>query len=119
MPPITHIVIFQYKSDTTTAQKNDIACAFLALRTACLSPNDNPNFTSAGSPYILDIIAGSNNSSEEPARGYEHAYIVTFSSGPQRDYYVNQDPAHDAFKKKVGPLLEKVVVTDFTDGVWT
>jgi len=100
MPYITHIVIFQYTSNTTAEQKADIADSFLALRNDCLSPNDDPNFTAPGSPYILDIIAGSNNSSEESAKGYEHAYIVTFASDAHRDYYVDIDPAHDAFKKK-------------------
>jgi Stress responsive A/B Barrel Domain len=43
---------------------------------------------------------------------------VTFASAQHRDYYVDHDPAHNAFKLLVGPLLEKVVVTDFIDGVW-
>jgi Stress responsive A/B Barrel Domain len=68
MAPLTHIVIFQYKSDTDEAQKTAIAEAFLALRYQCLSP---ANFTSPGDPYILNIIAGSNNSSEDPAKGYQ------------------------------------------------
>ena len=136
MAPLTHIVIFQYKIDTDEAQKTAITEAFLALRDQCLSPD---NFTSPGAPYILNIIAGSNNSSEDPGKGYQvsrhpnrfaiillnispirrqHAYIVTFASAQHRDYYVDHDPAHNAFKLLVGPLLEKVVVTDFVDGVW-
>jgi hypothetical protein len=70
MAPITHVVIFQYKSDTTIEQKQDIAKAFLALRDICLSP-EHANFTSPGTPYIQGIIAGSNNSPEEAAKGYE------------------------------------------------
>ena len=70
MAPLTHIVIFQYKSDTDEAQKKVITEAFLALRIQCLSPA-NANFTSPGAPYILNIIAGSNNSSEDPAKGYQ------------------------------------------------
>jgi hypothetical protein len=133
MALLTHIVIFQYKRDTDEAQKTAIKEAFLALRNKCLSP---ANFTSPGAPYILSIIAGSNNSSEDPAKGYQvsrhadlfaiiflnirrqHAYILTFASAEHRDYYVDHDPAHNAFKLLVGPLLEKVVVSDFIDGVW-
>lgn len=70
MAPITHIVIFQYKIDTTVEQKQDISKAFLALRDTCLSPV-HANFTSPGKPYIQSIIAGSNNSAEEVAQGYE------------------------------------------------
>lgn len=35
-----------------------------------------------------------------------------------RDYYVNDDPAHEEFKKLVGPFIEKAQVVDFTDGVF-
>lgn len=68
MTPLTHIVIFQYKSDTDEAQKTAIKEGFLALRNKCLSP---ANSTPPGAPYILSIIAGSNNSSEDPAKGYQ------------------------------------------------
>ena len=68
MAPLTHIVIFQYKSNTDEAQKTAIAEAFLALRNQCLSPANSTS--SPGAPYILNIIAGSNNSSEDPAKGY-------------------------------------------------
>ena len=55
--------------------------------------------------------------------GHQHTYVVTFASPIHRDYYVRlnpkfADPAHAAFKEIVGPLLEKVVVTDFRNGVW-
>jgi len=48
---------------------------------------------------------------------------VTFASPDHRDYYVGlnpdfADPAHVAFKELVAPLVEKVVVTDFTNGLW-
>ena len=68
IPPLTHIVIFQYKSDTKDAQKAIISKAFLALRDQCVSP---ANFPSPGAPYILNIIAGSNNSLEAEAKGYQ------------------------------------------------
>ena len=68
MTSLTHIVIFQYKSDIDEAQKTAITKAFLDLRNQCISP---ANFTSPGAPYILNIIAGSNNSSEDQAKGYE------------------------------------------------
>ena len=137
MAPLTHIVIFQFKSDTDEAQKSAFSEAFLALRNQCISPD---HFASPGAPYILNIIAGSNNSSEAPAKGYQvsrhaqkpffainpsqhldhdqHAYIVTFASVEHRDYYAHHDPAHKAFKSFGGPLIEKVVATDFIDGVW-
>jgi hypothetical protein len=46
-----------------------------------------------------------------------HAFVVQFSSNEDRDYYVNQDPAHDASKKAAGPFFEKAIVVDFRDNV--
>ena len=47
-----------------------------------------------------------------------HAFVVQFSSDEDRDYYVNQDPAHDAFKQAAGTFIEKAVVVDFQNGVF-
>lgn len=125
MAPVTHVVIFQYKSSTTVEEKQNVASSFLALQERCLSPA-NPGFASPGKPYIVSIIGGSNNSLEPKAAGYEHVYVVTFASPEHRDYYVGldpeyADPAHTAFKKLVGPLLvvERIAVADFTDGEWS
>ncbi len=35
-----------------------------------------------------------------------------------RDYYVKNDPTHQAFVKSIGGIVEKVTVVDFTDGVY-
>jgi len=71
MTPITHVVIFQYKKNTSIAQKQTVSNAFLALGQNCLAPYDKPSFDSPGKPYIQSIIAGSNDSLESPAKGYE------------------------------------------------
>ena len=70
MAPVTHVVIFQYKSSTTVEEKQNVASSFLALQERCLSPA-NPGFASPGKPYIVSIIGGSNNSKEPKAAGYE------------------------------------------------
>jgi hypothetical protein len=44
--------------------------------------------------------------------------VAEFASTADRDYYVNEDPFHDAFKKSIGKLVEKVIVVDFADGVF-
>lgn len=44
---------------------------------------------------------------------------MQFESDEDRDYYVNEDPAHSAFKEAAGPFIEKAVVIDFQDGVFT
>ena len=40
-----------------------------------------------------------------------------FDSAEDRDYYVNEDPAHKAFVQTLGPILASVRVLDFEDGV--
>ena len=49
--------------------------------------------------------------------GYSHAFVVEFSSGEDRDYYVREDSAHLEFKKSLKPLVERVGVVDYTPGV--
>lgn len=43
---------------------------------------------------------------------------MEFESAEDRDYYVNEDPTHDEFKKLAGKVLEKAQVVDFTAGVF-
>ena len=50
--------------------------------------------------------------------GITHAFVVEFASAEDRDYYVDKDPAHLAFVKSVGGVLEKAQAVDVTDGVF-
>lgn len=43
---------------------------------------------------------------------------MEFSNADDRDYYVKTDPAHQAFIKSVGGLVDKAIVVDFSDGVY-
>ena len=50
--------------------------------------------------------------------GMSHAFVVEFENVEDRDYYVNDNPVHDEFKKLAGKVLEKAQVVDFTDGIF-
>jgi hypothetical protein len=39
-----------------------------------------------------------------------------FDSEEDRDYYVNEDPAHKAFVQSAGPIIKAVRVVDFEPG---
>ncbi|KAK5987428.1 hypothetical protein PT974_11555 [Cladobotryum mycophilum] len=67
-------------------------------------------------PYIVSLKGGKDHSIEGKQHGHSHAFVVEFSNIPDRNYYVDEDPAHDAFKQKIGPLIEKVTVLDYTHG---
>jgi hypothetical protein len=117
---LQHIVLFRYDQQVTAAKRDEVVQRFLALQQECMRD---------GKPYLQSIETGSQNSHEGVAHGFEDAFIVTFKSEGDRNYYVGQpfvndsdyyDPAHQKFKDFVGPLLHKpigttgVLVFDFT-----
>jgi hypothetical protein len=112
---IKHIVLFRYAANVTTDQKSEVIRRFLALRT--LAKRN-------GKSYILSIDTGAEISGEGVDQGLEQGFIVTFKSQGDRNYYVGQpvvtdsnfyEPAHQAFKDFVGPLLDQngALVFDF------
>ncbi|KAG8995223.1 hypothetical protein FRB94_009332 [Tulasnella sp. JGI-2019a] len=107
-----HIVVFKYNSTASAAQKESVARAFLALKTECVSP-------STQKPYIVALKGGSNYSQEGFDKGFEHGFVLEFSTEKDRKYYLDTDPAHDKFKKLVGPLVNvdgDTFVYDFVPG---
>lgn len=51
--------------------------------------------------------------------GMSHAFILRFNTNEERDYYVKEDPAHQAFKEAAAAVVEKTIVVDFQEGVFT
>ena len=43
---------------------------------------------------------------------------MEFETPEDRDYYVDNDPAHQEFKKLAGKIREKAIVVDFASGVF-
>ncbi|KAK7181564.1 hypothetical protein DPSP01_008962 [Paraphaeosphaeria sporulosa] len=107
----THIVLFKFKDGVAPADLKDVTLQMLSLQKSCIHPT-------TGAPYIKSITGGKDNSPEGLQDGLSHAFVVQFFSNEDRDYYVNQDPAHDAFKKAAGPIIDKAVVVDFQNGVF-
>jgi hypothetical protein len=112
---VRHIVLFRYASTVTPTEKREVIRRFLALKT--LAKRNGKN-------YIVSIDTGGEISGEGADQGLEQGFIVTFRSQGDRNYYVGQpvvtdanfyEPAHQAFKDFVGPLLDQngAVVFDF------
>ena len=112
-----HIVLFKYKEDITDEQRQLIKKQFMSLKNGSKRN---------GVPYIASIITGPQNSLEGLSKGYEQAFIVTFRSEGDRNYYVGTpavsdpqyyDPLHNEFKSFVAPFLRdgdnSVLVFDF------
>lgn len=109
---IRHFVAFKFKPQTPAHKIADARQSFLNLKNECLRQ---------GRPYIQSIEVGKANSQEGADQGKQLAFIVTFNSLGDRNYYVGvangkelsagyYDPAHKDFKVLVGPLLDTPVV---------
>lgn len=111
---LRHVVMFRYKPGTTAAMRAEVTMRFLRLAQDSRRPD--------GSHPVRSIEMGMQNSGEGADAGLQQAFIVTFASEGDRNFYVGKpvimdpawfDPAHEAFKNFAGPALEKVVVFDF------
>jgi hypothetical protein len=111
---VTHLVILRFRREVSDEQQRSIARAFLDLAT---SPRD-------GEPYILSLSGGRQASGEPSVDLDEWGFVVRFASLGDRNYYVGSpvfddadhwDREHERFKQRVGPLLDDVVVLDFTE----
>jgi Stress responsive A/B Barrel Domain len=97
-PVLRHIVLFAFKPSATPADIQRVATEFAAL---------------AGKiPVVKGIEWGTNNSPENLANGFTHAFIVTFADAAGRDAYLPH-PAHTAFTTVAGPFIQKALVVDF------
>ncbi|WEW59210.1 hypothetical protein PRK78_004679 [Emydomyces testavorans] len=108
---LTHIVLFQFKPQTSPEAIKDVCVRMLELKDNCIHPTSRR-------PYIKSVTGGKDNSIEKIQNGITHAFVVEFENAQDRDYYVQEDPAHQAFVKSVGSVLEKAHVVDFTEGVF-
>lgn len=111
---IRHMVMFRFKPHVTQAERNVVTQHFMALAKLSRRPD--------GSPVVVSIETGPQISGENADFGLEQAYLVTFRSQGDRNFYVGRpivthphffDPAHDAFKSFAAPYLDHVAVFDF------
>ncbi|AZN37972.1 Dabb family protein [Iodobacter ciconiae] len=102
--PLRHIVLFRYKPSVSAEQRQEVSKRFLALSKSLRN----------NKPYIVSIEEGLQNSGEGADHGFEQAFLVTFNSEGDRNFYVGEpivtdtqyfDLAHQDFKVFVGPLL--------------
>jgi hypothetical protein len=95
---LRHVVLFQFKEGTSPAEVTEVEDAFRAL------------------PKQIDAIAdfewGTDVSVENRARGFTHCFFVSFHDEKGRQIYLPH-PAHEEFKKLVGPRIENVLVIDY------
>lgn len=98
---LRHVVMFQFKEETSDKQIQTIVDAFRGL------PGKIPE--------IRAFEYGVNNSPEGLADGLTHCFLVTFHSEKDRDVYLPH-AAHKAFVDVLKPHLQKAVVLDYWSG---
>lgn len=112
---IRHIVLIRYKESVTDAQKQVATERFMNLANTARRNNE---------PYVISIETGHQNSLEHLDQNLQQAFIVTFKSEGDRNYYVGSpiitdpeyiDASHEDFKKFITPLLveDGVIVFDY------
>ena len=97
---VKHVVVCKFKADATTEQVAEVTKAFKALKSSI--------------PGIISVENGSNMSTENPNKGFNHVYLLTFENVASRDAYLPH-PEHKKFGDLLGKLqvVEDVFVVDF------
>ena len=97
---LRHVVLFKFKKTATKKQIRKVVTEFAAL------------------PKKIDTIIGfemgTDVSVEDKTKGFTHGFVVTFRNKKGRAVYLPH-PAHKAFVKIVGPVIDDVLVFDY----WT
>ena len=118
MGSMRHIVLLRFANDVPESGREGMIERFLRLKDDCRRD---------AQPYIRSIEYGRQESGEGNALGFEHAFLMTFDSEGDRNFYVGEpivhdpacyDPVHHAFKAAIGPMLahQGALVFDFFPG---
>lgn len=96
---IRHILFFTFTDSASSEQ-------ILAVRQAFLEIPDRIE-------GITGVEWGVNDSPEKKNAGFTHCVLMTFADEAARQRYLSH-PAHDALKSIFLPVLQDIVVLDFT-----
>ncbi|HHQ4713325.1 Dabb family protein [Aeromonas veronii] len=96
---IRHILLIAFKPDAQPAQIDAVRTAFLAI----------PHQVSG----VTAVEWGENDSPEGRDGGFTHSVLMTFADEAARQRYLPH-PDHDALKAIFRPVLERIIVLDYT-----
>ena len=97
--PYRHVVLFKFKDSATPEQVQAVEAAFKALPTKINT--------------ITGFEWGTNVSPEGKDDGFTHCFFLTFKDKAGLDVYLPH-PDHKAFGALLRPILDKVLVIDYT-----
>ena len=93
-----HVVSLKFRKSATKEQIKAVEDAFVGLKEKI--------------PGITSLNWGTNVSPEKHDKGFTHCFVLTFATEKDRDAYLPH-PAHAAFGRVLGPVMEDVMVIDF------
>lgn len=96
---IRHILFIKFKPATSTTDIEKIKALFLDIKNKI-----------AG---VLNVEWGENDSPEMKNAGYTHCVLMTFADETARQEYLPHS-SHHALKHYFKPLLQDIIVLDFT-----
>ena len=96
---IRHILLIKFKAASTLADIEHIKNLFMAM----------PEKVEG----VVSVEWGINDSPEGKNKAYTHSVLMTFANEAGRQNYLPH-PEHDALKKVFGPLLDDIIVFDYS-----
>ncbi|WFB50474.1 Dabb family protein [Vibrio coralliilyticus] len=96
---IRHILLIQFKPNASCQQIEELKNSFLSMPTKIEG--------------VDSVEWGLNDSPEGKNKNYTHCVMMTFADEAGRDRYLPH-PEHDALKEIFRPILEDIVVFDYT-----
>ncbi|ROW07286.1 hypothetical protein VMCG_03953 [Cytospora schulzeri] len=108
---IIHVVMFAFEPLAPHEDIQSVCDRMLALKDNCIHPESKQ-------PYVKTGIGGKDNSPEGKQNGITHIFVSEFENEQDREYYLNEDPAHLGFVKSLTGVVSKAQIVDFTPGVF-
>ena len=96
---IRHILLIKFKETVTLSQIDNIKILFESMPQKIDS--------------VMSVEWGVNNSPEGMNQEYTYSVLMTFANEEGRQDYLPH-PEHDALKEVFGPLLEDIIVFDYS-----
>ena len=96
---IRHIILIRFKSTAQINEINELKASFESMPLKVEG--------------VHSVEWGLNDSPEGKNKGYTHAVLMNFVDEAGRDNYLPH-PEHDELKKLFGPILDDLVVFDYT-----
>ncbi|NRF30478.1 Dabb family protein [Vibrio coralliilyticus] len=96
---IRHILLIQFKPNASSQQIEELKASFLSMPTQIEG--------------VDSVEWGLNDSPEGKNKNYTHCVMMTFADEAGRDRYLPH-PEHDVLKEIFRPILEDIVVFDYT-----